>query len=122
VDVVVTNGGVAVGGLPKGQFHIFEDGNPQQITTLRSIGRRLPVVSKIPSLGSNILQRFSGVCHHQCCERPLLDALNTPLSDQMYVRQQMMQYLRTIPPGTRVAVFTLASAFGWWKASRSTPP
>jgi len=39
----------------------------------------------------------------------LLDALNTPLSDQIYVRQQMLEYLKNIPPGTRIAVFTLAS-------------
>ena len=39
----------------------------------------------------------------------LLDALNTPLSDQVYVRRRMLQYLHTIPPGTRIAVFTLGS-------------
>ena len=39
----------------------------------------------------------------------LLDALNTPLSDQVYVRQRMLKYLHTIPPGTRIAVFTLSS-------------
>jgi hypothetical protein len=39
----------------------------------------------------------------------LLDALNTPLSDQVYVRRRMVQYLHTIPPGTRIAVFTLGS-------------
>ena len=39
----------------------------------------------------------------------LLDALNTPLSDQLYVRRRMLKYLHTIPPGTRIAVFTLAS-------------
>ena len=39
----------------------------------------------------------------------LLDALNTPLADQMQVRQQMLDYLKTIPPGTPIAIFTLAS-------------
>jgi len=39
----------------------------------------------------------------------LLDALNTPTRDQTYVHSEMIKYLRTIPPGTRVAIFTLAS-------------
>jgi len=110
VDVVVTNGGVAVGGLPIGKFQIFEDGNPQQITTFeehRPEGS--PVVSKTPSLGPNIYSDYPEFAITSAANVLLLDALNTPLSDQMYVRQQMTQYLRTIPPGTRIAVFTLAS-------------
>ena len=39
----------------------------------------------------------------------LLDALNTPMQDQTFVRQRMIRYLRSIPPGTQIAVFTLAS-------------
>ena len=39
----------------------------------------------------------------------LLDSLNTPTSDQVYVHSQMIKYLKTIPPRTRVAIFTLAS-------------
>jgi VWFA-related protein len=110
VDVVVTNGGVAIGGLPKGKFHIFEDGNPQQITTFEEHRPEdSPAVSKIPSLGPNIYSDFPEFAITSAANVLLLDALNTPLSDQVYVRQQMTQYLRNIPPGTRVAVFTLAS-------------
>jgi VWFA-related protein len=110
VDVVVTNGGIAAGGLPKDKFHIFEDGNPQQITTFEEHRPEdSPTVSKIPSLGPNIYSDFPEFAITSAANVLLLDALNTPLSDQMYVRQQMTRYLRTIPPGTRVAVFTLAS-------------
>ena len=31
------------------------------------------------------------------------------MPDQAYVRQQMLAYLKNIPPGTRIAIFTLAS-------------
>ena len=110
VDVVVTNGGVAVGGLPKGKFQIVEDGNPQQITTFEEHRpENSNVASKTPSLGQNIYSNYPEFAITSAANVLLLDALNTPLSDQMYVRQQMTQYLRTIPPGTRVAVFTLAS-------------
>src|SRR5579863_2699456 len=39
----------------------------------------------------------------------LLDALNTPSRDQTFVHSQMIKYLKTIPAGTRIAIFTLAS-------------
>jgi VWFA-related protein len=39
----------------------------------------------------------------------LLDALNTPLSDQMHVRQTMINCLGTIKPSTTMAIFTLSS-------------
>src|SRR5262249_17875851 len=39
----------------------------------------------------------------------LLDALNTPPGDQAYARHKIIEYLKTIPPGTRLAIFTLAS-------------
>jgi VWFA-related protein len=39
----------------------------------------------------------------------LLDAVNTPTEDQAYARRKIIEYLKTIPRGTRVAVFTLAS-------------
>jgi VWFA-related protein len=110
VDVVVTNSGVAVNGLPKGKFHIFEDGSPQQLATFEEHGPGdSPVISTLPSLGPNIYSDFPDFAITSAANVLLLDALNTPLSDQMYVRQQMTQYLQTIPPGTRIAVFTLAS-------------
>jgi VWFA-related protein len=39
----------------------------------------------------------------------LLDALNTPNADQMFVRSQMIRYLKDLKPGPRLAIFTLGS-------------
>jgi len=39
----------------------------------------------------------------------LLDALNTPMKDQAYVRQQLLAYLNATPPGTRIAIFGLTN-------------
>jgi VWFA-related protein len=39
----------------------------------------------------------------------LLDALNTQNADQMFVRSQMIQYLKELKPGPRLAIFTLGS-------------
>jgi VWFA-related protein len=35
--------------------------------------------------------------------------VNTPFEDQAYARQKIVEYLKTNPPSTRIAVFTLAS-------------
>jgi VWFA-related protein len=110
VDAVVTNNGAVVAGLDKSRFQIYQDGKLQQIRTFeehkpdeKAAGNpdlRLPprTYSDFPQFtiasAANVL---------------LLDALNTPLSDQMYVRHQMLDYLKSIPPGTRIAVFTLSS-------------
>ncbi|MBB6142124.1 VWFA-related protein [Silvibacterium bohemicum] len=110
VDAVVTNNGAVVSGLDKDKFKLYQDGKLQQIrifeehkpeeTTLSSVGVQLP-----PNTYSNFPQyNIAGAANVL-----LLDALNTPLSDQVYVRQQMLKYLKNIPPGTRIAVFTLAS-------------
>jgi len=37
----------------------------------------------------------------------VLDTLNTPAQDQMWVRAQVMRYLRVLAPETRVAVYSL---------------
>jgi hypothetical protein len=63
----------------------------------------------MPDLPPNTYSDFPQFAVTSAVNVLLLDALNTPLSDQMYVRQQMLQYLKNIPPGTRIAVFTLAS-------------
>ncbi len=39
----------------------------------------------------------------------LLDSLNTDREDQVYVHQQILNYLKTMDPATRVAIFALSS-------------
>ena len=39
----------------------------------------------------------------------LIDALNTPMQDQMYVRQQLDDYVKHAKPGVSVAVFGLTN-------------
>ena len=39
----------------------------------------------------------------------LLDSLNTDREDQAYVHQQILNYLKTMDPSTRIAIFTLSS-------------
>jgi VWFA-related protein len=110
VDVVVTNGkGDAVTGLHKQDFEVLEDGKPQIISTFEEHHGAPPTQIKLPPLPPHVYTNFPVTQTADSVNVLLLDALNTPSRDQSFVHAQMLKYLKTIPPGTRVAVFTLAS-------------
>ena len=110
VDVVVTRKGAAVRGLPKSRFHIFENGAEQTMTVFEEHrADAAPEVSKPPELPPHVYSDYPRFAITSAANVLLLDALNTPLTDQQYARRQMIEYLKKIPPGTRLAVFTLAS-------------
>jgi VWFA-related protein len=110
VDVVVTNGkGGAVTGLHKEDFEVLEDGKPQTISTFEEHHGAPPTQVKLPTLPPHVYTNYPVTQTADSINVVLLDALNTPSRDQFYVHSQMIKYLKTIPPGTRVAIFTLAS-------------
>jgi VWFA-related protein len=110
VDVVVTNGkGEAVTGLQKDDFQMLEDGKEQTISTFEEHHGAPPAQIKLPALPPHVYTNFPVTQTADSVNVLLLDALNTPSRDQSYVHSQMLKYLKTIPPGTRVAIFTLAS-------------
>jgi len=110
VDVVVTDKGNAVQGLKASDFRISEEGREQTIATFEE-HRATDVVesAKVDVLPPHTYSNAPRYAINSATNILLLDALNTPLSDQVYVRQRMLKYLHTIPPGTRIAVFTLSS-------------
>lgn len=110
VDVVVTNDkGEPVTGLQKKDFEVFEDGQPQTLSVFEE-HRGAPITQiQMPPLPPHVFTNFPLLQAADSVNIILLDALNTPSRDQFYVRSQMLKYLKTIPPGTRVAIFTLAS-------------
>jgi VWFA-related protein len=110
VDVVVTNGkGEAVTGLQKQDFEILEDGKPQTISTFEEHHGAPPTQIKVPPMPPHVYTNFPVTQTADSVNVLLLDALNTPSRDQSYVHSQMIKYMKTIPPGTRAAIFTLAS-------------
>ncbi|HEY6339699.1 MAG TPA: VWA domain-containing protein [Candidatus Sulfotelmatobacter sp.] len=110
VDVVVTNGkGDAVTGLKKGDFEVLEDGRLQNVSTFEEHhGAPLTQIT-LPPMPPHVYTNYPVTKSADSVNVLLLDALNTPSRDQAYVHSQMLKYLKTIPPGTRVAIFTLAS-------------
>lgn len=110
VDVVVTDDGKPVRGLQRQAFHIFEDGHEQSVKVFEEHNSSDAAhVQAMPPLSPNTFSDFPETTVTSAANVLLLDALNTPLKDQMYVRQQMIEYLKNIPDGSRIAIFTLAS-------------
>jgi VWFA-related protein len=110
VDVVVTHDGHPVKGLQREAFGVLEDGHEQSIKSFEEHGpvveeanaERLPAPP--PNTYTNVPETTGDAINVL-----LLDAVNTPFADQAYARKKIIEYLKTIPTGTRMAVFTLAS-------------
>jgi VWFA-related protein len=109
VDVIVTNPLGPVHGLPRSQFHLFEDGKEQKLIALEEHAPVDPAAAPKPVELPPHIYGNAGEGAAGAVNVLLLDGLNTPIADQARVRQQMIAYLKTIPPGTHLAIFTLAS-------------
>jgi VWFA-related protein len=110
IDVVVTDShGAPVRGLKKEDFQIFEEHNRQQdIAQFRFVDRSAAPAGPITPAASPTL--FTNAVSTDRSIAPtvlLMDSLNTEMSNQMQVRQHMLSLLRTLPPTTPVAVFSL---------------
>jgi VWFA-related protein len=111
VDVTVTDAkGQAVRGLKAADFTIKEDGKPQPIRSFEEFGKETPPVTRVPpTLPPNVYTNMQPPPTTSAVNILLLDALNTQTADQVYVKQESLKYLKTMPRGTRVAVFGLSS-------------
>jgi VWFA-related protein len=110
IDVVVTDSkGDPIPGLKHEDFQVFEDAKTQTIRMFVEHKGVAPTQFKLPPMPPNVYTNFPVTQSADSVNIILLDALNTPSSDQSYVHSQMLKYLQTIPPATRVAIFTLAS-------------
>src|SRR5579859_2058170 len=110
VDVVVTDAKDApVTGLKQKDFEVLEDGKPQIVATFEEHKGAAPREIKLPPMPPNVYTNFPTTQVPDSVNVLLLDALNTPSNDQVYVREQMIKYLKGVPAGTRIAIFALAA-------------
>ncbi len=111
IDVVVTDKqGRPVTGLKKEDFTLKENGKEQSIKAFEA---HLPAVQPqgFPKLNlpPNVYTNVPTQPLESSVNIVLFDLVNTPLTDQAYAREQMVQFLKTLPPGQRVALFVLGS-------------
>jgi VWFA-related protein len=113
VDVVVTReNGEAVTALHKGNFKVLEEGKEQSIDFFEEhTAKTVPpgAFPPMPKMPPNVYTNVPPVPESDSVNVLLLDSLNTPVEDQSYVHKQIMDYLKTMEPGTRTAIFLLGS-------------
>jgi len=113
VDAVVTdNHSHQLPGLTAADFTVLENGKPQKITFF---SHESPEEKKIEFAPPAPLPPGAVTNRPEATQAEpivilLLDGLNTPASQQRYVRQEMLKYLRELTPsGSRMAVLALGS-------------
>jgi VWFA-related protein len=110
VDVVVTKGkSEPIPGLQEKDFEILEDGKRQTISFFEEHKAAAPAPANLPPLPANVYANNRGVPATDSVNVLLLDWLNTQPQDQPYVREQIVKYLKAMPAGTRMAIFTLGT-------------
>jgi len=113
LDVVVTDASRhPVTGLKASDFVVTEEGQGQGITHLEE---HYPLTEadlarvKMPALPPNTFTNYNPVPNSNAYTVILLDAMDTPVTAQMYVREQLVAFLKHMQPGTPIAIFQIDS-------------
>jgi VWFA-related protein len=110
VDIVVEKGDDPISGLPKQDFQVLEDGKPQVIDFFEEhTGAPMGSALSLPKMPAGVYTNLPAVPEHDSVNVLLLDALNTDEQDQVYVHNEIVEFLKKMQPGTRAAIFTLGS-------------
>jgi VWFA-related protein len=114
LDVVVTDQkGRPVYGLKRSDFTVFERDERMALQNFeehRADQAPAPAALRAKQvLAPNVFSNVSDTPDNGPLNVLLMDALNTPMADQMYVREQMLEYVKKAPDGTRIAIFGLSN-------------
>ncbi|HYL63670.1 MAG TPA: VWA domain-containing protein [Candidatus Methylomirabilis sp.] len=108
LDVVVTDHkGETIPNLHEEDFQVAEDGKPQTISAFEEHRRETSAPVSLPALPPNVYTNIQPVKSGDSVNVLLIDLLNTQPWFQKGVCTQAIKYLKTVPPGTRLAIFTL---------------
>ena len=112
LDVVVTDSSQhPVKGLKASDFTVTEEGSAQQIRSLEEHHSMSPDdlarLKAAQTLPPNTFTNFTPVVNTNASTVILLDALDTHVEAQMYLREQLVNYLKHMEPGTPIAIFQL---------------
>jgi VWFA-related protein len=115
VDVVaIDKNGEPVKTLDKSRFRVMENGVAQSVSFFEEHTEAGETASAapLPPKGNHLAPNEFTNVENAPAGGPLLvlllDAMNTRRTDQAYVRAQVLDYLKHIPAGSHMAIFTLA--------------
>lgn len=112
VDVVVTDSKHnPLHNLATSDFTVLENGQAQSIKTLEEhhSWEAAAPLPQPPRLPPGTFTNYTNVPASGALNILLLDSLNTPITAQADVRNQMLKYLKEARPGTRMAIFGLTT-------------
>ena len=112
VDVSVQDrDGHPIQSLKPEDFHLTEGKAPQNLRHFEEHSALTPATHgpELPQLPPGIFTDYTPVTPNGTLNILLLDALNTPTTDQNFVRYELQQYVKHADPGTRIAIFGLAN-------------
>jgi VWFA-related protein len=123
VDVVVQDSaGHPIHGLKPENFQLTEDHVAQTVNHFDEHTRAQAAAGPaIPKLPPGTFTDYTPVPPGGALNILLLDALNTPMKDQSFVRYQLQQYVKHAAPGTRIAIFGLATRLVMLQGFTSNP-
>jgi VWFA-related protein len=122
IDIVVTGkNGKPVEGLHKEDFRVLENGHDQKINFFEDHKGTQPVATAPAQLPPNVFINLPRVAETGPPIVLLFDGLNTALSDQTYVRQEMFRYLENPPPGRRIAIFAMGTTLRYVQGFTDDP-
>jgi VWFA-related protein len=109
VDVVVTDGKQnPVHNLTASDFTVFENGAPERIKSFEEHSANTAKAEPPLNLPPGTFTNYTSV-PNAALNILLLDTLNTPLTDQTYVHNQIRLFLKNTPPNAPLAIFGLGS-------------
>ena len=123
VDVVVTDKNRnPVHDLKAADFRLTEAGTAQTIKAFEEHSTaNLKPADPFPKLPPGVYTNFEATPDNGPLNVLLLDRLNTPLTSQSYVQNQLVSFVKTMKPGTRVAIFGLNTHLIYLQGFTSDP-
>ena len=111
VDVVVLDKDHhPVHDLKQQDFTVLENSQPQAINSFAEFKATAPTpATKLPPMPPGYFTNDTPRPNSKAINILLLDALNTPMADQNYLHQQLLDFLKKTPPGNDTAIFGLSS-------------
>jgi VWFA-related protein len=108
--------------LTAADFTVLEDGKPQTLKIFEEHQTQPSApLPPAPKLDPGIFTNYSIAPANGALNILLLDKLNTPMDAQTVVRDQVLKYLKGVPPGTRIAIFSLTTDLKLLQGFTSNP-
>jgi VWFA-related protein len=108
--------------LTPADFTVLEDGKPQTVKIIEEHQTQPSApLPPAPKLDPGIFTNYSIAPANGALNILLLDKLNTPMVAQTVVRDQVLKYLKQVPPGTRIAIFSLTTDLKLLQGFTSNP-